>query len=156
MAGSIDSGDGKGQRRRSVSGDLNLVPYIDLLTCMIAFLLITAVWTQLARLPTHQRGQGESDGEPPQSKLAVAVGDQGFVLVSDGGQKPIGRRDDGAFDYEALTRELGALKRTHADKTDLQVLSEDGIQFEVLIKTMDAAMASGFPEVSLLDAAGAP
>ena len=44
------------------------------------------------------------------------------------------------------------LKASHPDKTNLQVLSEDSIKFEILVKTMDAAMSSGFPDLSLLDA----
>ena len=40
MSVSVDDG-GKGGKK-SVNADLNLVPYIDLLTCMVAFLLITA------------------------------------------------------------------------------------------------------------------
>jgi hypothetical protein len=45
--------------------------------------------------------------------------------------------------------------RPGQDKTDLQVLSEDAIKFDILVKTMDAAMASGFPDLSLLDAGSA-
>src|SRR6187549_1343230 len=50
--------DGKGGRQKPVNAELNLVPYIDLLTCMVAFLLITAVWTQLASLSVSQKGPG--------------------------------------------------------------------------------------------------
>lgn len=50
-------------------------------------------------------------------------------------------------------RELKALKTTHPDKSDLQVLSEDPIKFDTLVQTMDVAMAAGFPALSLLDAA---
>ena len=59
MAVSIDGGGG--DRKKPLNADLNLVPYIDLLTCMVAFLLITAVWTQLARLKVGQRGPGTSE-----------------------------------------------------------------------------------------------
>ena len=56
--------DGKGGRQKPVNAELNLVPYIDLLTCMVAFLLITAVWTQLASLSVSQKGPG-TDTERP-------------------------------------------------------------------------------------------
>jgi biopolymer transport protein ExbD len=52
MSVAVESGGKSG--KKSVNADLNLVPYIDLLTCMVAFLLITAVWSQLARLEAHQ------------------------------------------------------------------------------------------------------
>jgi biopolymer transport protein ExbD len=153
MAVSIDS-EGRG-RRKSVSAELLLVPYIDLLTCMIAFLLITAVWTQLARLKVEQKGQGESStGDPPQTKIAVLVHQDGFAILVNQQQHPLPHQR-GDFDYDALTTELKRLKESFPDKTDLQVLSEDPIKFDTLIKTMDAAMASGFPDISLLDTANA-
>ena len=59
MAVSIDGGGG--DRKKPLNAELNLVPYIDLLTCMVAFLLITAVWTQLAQLRIGQKGTGPDE-----------------------------------------------------------------------------------------------
>jgi biopolymer transport protein ExbD len=149
-------GDGKG-RRKEVDADLNLVPYIDLLTCMVAFLLITAVWSQLARLEVAQKGQGQTDGEEAKDHLRVAVlvSAETLTLVVKDDQKPIPKRAD-AYDYARLVDELKAVKHDHPDTDDLQILSEDGIVFDTLVKTMDAAMAAGFPALSLLDARGTP
>jgi biopolymer transport protein TolR len=152
MAISVDN-QGAG-RRKSVNAELLLVPYIDLLTCMVAFLLITAVWTQLARLEVQQRGQGQSgDTDGPQTKLAVLVHDKGFAIIAGDNQQPVPQAG-GDYDYGKLTAELKKLKTTHQDKTDLQILSQDAIKFDTLVKTMDAAMTSGFPDLSLQDAAG--
>src|SRR5262249_44161187 len=119
------------------------------------FLLITAVWTQLARLEVQQKGQGESTGgEPPQTKIAVLVHATGFAVVVDQDQQPLPQAR-GDYDYAALTKELKRLKEGHPDKTDVQVLSEDTIKFDILVKTMDAAMAAGFPDLSLLDSGSA-
>ena len=49
---------GKGGKK-PLNAELNLVPFIDLLSCCISFLLITAVWTQIAGL------QVASSGGPP-------------------------------------------------------------------------------------------
>jgi hypothetical protein len=38
----------------------------------------------------------------------------------------------------------------------MQIISDDTVVFEVLVRTRDAAMTAGFPDVSLLDAGGAP
>ncbi len=153
MSISIEGGSRKG--RKEVNAELVLVPYIDLLTCMVAFLLITAVWTQLARLEVRQKGQGEtSTGDPPETKIAVLVHQDGFSVMVNQDQRPLPRKD-GELDYAALGGELTRVKKSFPDKTDVQVLSADAIKFDSLIKTMDAAMASGFPDISLLDAAGA-
>ena len=155
MGVSVDSGNKSG--KKPLNADLNLVPYIDLLTCMVAFLLITAVWSQLARLNVHQKGQGQAgEDTPPEKvfKLIVLVNGDGFNLVADQDQPPIPKKGE-QYDFEKLSDELKKIKDGHPDKTDVQVASEDTIKFETLVRTMDAAMTARFPDVSLIDAGGA-
>ena len=45
---------GSSRRGRSLNADVNLVPFIDLLSVCICFLLMTAVWTQLTSLQVKQ------------------------------------------------------------------------------------------------------
>ena len=152
MAISIDGG--RGDRKKPVNAELNLVPYIDLLTCMVAFLLITAVWTQLASLAVSQKSQGPVDEHPPppDSRVAVVVHDDGFNLIVGDDQKPVPRRA-GELDYAALTGELEAVKAAHPDKRNLEVVSYDRVGFDALVRTMDTAIHAGFPDLSLVDAA---
>src|SRR3954451_9796464 len=107
MAVSIDGGGG--DRKKPLNADLNLVPYIDLLTCMVSFLLITAVWTQLARLEARQKGQGAAGGETPPDKpmvnITVVVNDEGFNLVVGQDQTAIPKKGT-EYDYEKLGAEL--------------------------------------------------
>ena len=155
MSVSVDTG-GKGGKK-SVNADLNLVPYIDLLTCMVSFLLITAVWSQLARLEAHQKGQGQAGEDTPpekQLKLVVVVNDEGFNVVADQDQQPIPKKGT-EYDFEKLGTELKKLKDAHPDKGDVQVASEDQIKFDVLVRTMDTALTARFPDISLIDAGGA-
>jgi biopolymer transport protein ExbD len=155
MGVSVDTG-GKGGKK-SVNADLNLVPYIDLLTCMVAFLLITAVWSQLARLQVQQKGQGQAgEDTPPEKvfKLVVVVNADGYNLVADQDQQPIPKKGD-QYDLEKLASELKKIKDTHVDKNDIQVASEDTIKFEVLVRTMDVALGARFPDISLIDSGGA-
>jgi biopolymer transport protein TolR len=130
--------------------DLNLVPYIDLLTCMIAFLLITAVWTQLARLQVHQRGTGSDRTEPPSARVVVLVGEQGFNLVVNADRQVL-PRTGGRYDFAALGAALQKVKAAMPDKDDLLVSSEDGVTYDTLIGTMDTVLAAGFPLPSLED-----
>ena len=156
MGVSVETGNKGG--KKPLNADLNLVPYIDLLTCMVAFLLITAVWSQLARLSVQQKGQGQAgEDTPPEKvfKLVVLVNDSGYNLVADQDQQPIPKKGDGSYDIEKLGSELKKIKDTHADKTDIQVASDDSIKFEVLVKTMDTALTARFPDISLIDSGGA-
>jgi biopolymer transport protein ExbD len=48
--GGVDVGGGAKGGRRSLDSEINMIPMIDLLMVTIAFLLITAVWSHMARL----------------------------------------------------------------------------------------------------------
>ena len=148
--------DGPSKRQKPVNAELNLVPYIDLLTCMVAFLLITAVWTQLASLSVSQKGPGADTDmvhHDPAEDVAVVVHDDGFNLIVGHDQKPLPKRVGGDLDYPALTTELRAVKVRYPDKKDVKVMSYDGVPYDTLVRTMDASINAGFPDLSLLDAA---
>lgn len=53
MAG-VSVGPASGGRRKELNADVNLVPFIDLLSVCICFLLMTAVWIQLGALEVKQ------------------------------------------------------------------------------------------------------
>jgi biopolymer transport protein ExbD len=155
MGVSVSTGGKSG--RKSLSADLNLVPYIDLLTCMVSFLLITAAWTQLARLQANQKGQGQAGEEAPptqQVNIVVVVTQESFNLVVGTDQVPIPKRGD-QYDFPKLQQELKKVKEAHAEKNDVKVASEDNIKYETLISAMDAALTAGFPDISLVDTGAA-
>jgi biopolymer transport protein ExbD len=149
---------GKGAKK-PLDAELNLVPFIDLLACTIAFLLITAVWTQLARINVTQKGQGKAgeqvEDKPPEIKLVVLVDDTGFKLSTGAGElQPIAKKAD-KYDFEKLREELKTIKRSHPDKNDIHVASEDTIKYEHLVHTMDTCLDAQFQDISLTDVGAA-
>jgi biopolymer transport protein ExbD len=154
MSVSVDTG-GKGGKK-PVDSELNLVPYIDLLTCMVTFLLITAVWTQLARIDVTQKGQAQSaeqtDEKPPETRLVVVINEDGFLIAGGaaGDQKPI-KKKEGKYDYDTLSAILKEVKKTYPDKRDVHIASDDGIQYQFVIQTMDTALTAQFPDIALTD-----
>jgi biopolymer transport protein ExbD len=52
MGAVIDSGND----RKNHNVDLNIVPYIDLMSCLTAFLLVVAVWIDIAQITIQPRG----------------------------------------------------------------------------------------------------
>jgi len=61
MAG-IDTGAGAG-KRRALNQELPLIPFIDFLLCLVMFLLVTAVWSEMARLELDAQVPGRQDQE---------------------------------------------------------------------------------------------
>ena len=153
MSVSLPEKGGRG-RSRSVMAELNLVPYIDLLTCMISFLLITAVWTQLSMLKTRQHGPGDGEETAVVDPFAIVavINHSGFVVVEGKQDHKVVPLAGASLDFAGLTHELEAVKRAHPDKTDVQVAPEDDVAFETMVKTMDAVLGAGFPDVALTDA----
>jgi len=83
---SVDSG-GKGGRR-SLDSEINMIPMIDLLMVTISFLLITAVWSHMARLnadaqvPGPPRPTEDLQNIPPEKQLHIEMRSaEKFVLI---------------------------------------------------------------------------
>src|SRR5947209_3146251 len=84
MAGATPQPSAKGGKK-ALDAELNLVPFIDLLSCCISFLLITAVWTQISGL------QVASSGGPPEQQqtqntidVKLLLNDKGYSLQMAG------------------------------------------------------------------------
>ncbi len=137
--------------KRALNASLNLVPYIDLLTCMVAFLLITAVWTQLAQLKLSQRVPGTEDGkeEKPMAKIAVVVGDDNLNIVVNQDREVVPDKN-GQPDWDVLATLLKKVKTQFPDKDDVQIASVDNVLFGRLTGVMDTTIAAGFPAVALV------
>jgi biopolymer transport protein ExbD len=72
---------GRGERRPR-NHELPLVPFIDFLLCLVAFLLVTAVWSRMARLEADARTGGGSDPAPSAPALHVEMrGEETFRLT---------------------------------------------------------------------------
>ena len=72
MAG-VDVGP-QGGAKRAKNSDINMIPFIDLLMVTIAFLLITAEWTRMARIDADAQVPGATGGDtppPPEKQLHV-------------------------------------------------------------------------------------
>src|SRR5690349_19127565 len=63
MAG-IDVGGHGG--KRSTNHEIPLIPFIDFLLCLVAFLLVTAVWSQMARINADARVPGPPKPDEPE------------------------------------------------------------------------------------------
>ena len=59
----IDTGS-PAARGRATNHELPLVPFIDFLLCLVSFLLITAVWSQMAPCSTSRRESTCRTGDP--------------------------------------------------------------------------------------------
>jgi biopolymer transport protein ExbD len=126
------------------SGEINLVPYMDIVTNIIIFLLASVVnqvplGTVNASSPTFGGGGGAGEEEKPSLNLTVTVGNSGFTLAGSGGVMPaIPKLPNGEYDYVALTTKLTDIKNQYKDETKATFNADAGTAYEIVIKTLDA------------------
>src|SRR5579883_2870817 len=114
MGGAAPTPTGKGGKK-PVDAAINLVPFIGLLSCCISFLLITAVWTQLARMDVTQKSKAPSGAvdEPPtpQVSLTLYINTDGYVFSKSTGEStPIEKKGDD-YDYVKLAEIMEKAKK---------------------------------------------
>jgi len=71
MGAALGAGD-----KKSVNVDLNIVPFIDLMSCLTAFLLVTAAWVNIAQLNIRPKGksnqaQVQQENEDPVLSILI-------------------------------------------------------------------------------------
>ena len=155
MGGAAPTPTGKGGKK-PLDASLNLVPFIDLLSCCISFLIITAVWTQLARMDVTQKGQGAagaSEEKPPEPTvtLTLFIDKDGYTFSKSTGESTAIPKKGDDYDVVKLADTLKDAKTAYPDKNDIQVKSDDDVIYNNVIKTVDVVVSAKFPDVSLSD-----
>jgi biopolymer transport protein ExbD len=141
------------QDKGSVNVELNIIPFIDLMSCLTAFLLVTAVWVNISSLPTEvagkMRNEGPKDEDPP--KVAILI-EEDQISVS---QYPTGdTRTVHGYDWARVEAALREFK-TAGDQPQVEVAaaSTDShpIAYRHLVTAMDTAVKVGFPRVGVTE-----
>lgn len=140
-------GGGGGGDKRSANSELNLVPYIDLLSTLICFLLITAVWQQVSVISTNSSITPPQDKEafnpnpnqePPKDKkeVTVKIGKNALEVTIDKAMTPV-PVDADSIDKALLAQLLQKAKVEIPDMKEVVINSETGSVYKYLIQVMD-------------------
>jgi biopolymer transport protein ExbD len=143
---------------KSANYELNLVPFIDLFSTLICFLLITAAWQSMETINTGappksvQNIEDDSPPPPPDPVKKVALTVTLFVDRLDVGEDNSIRsipHVQGTPDYNALGNILNEWKRKYPDRKDLVLATENRAPYKHLVKLMDVFIERKFPEVGI-------
>lgn len=151
------------ERREMEEEGLNLVPIMNLVTILIPFLLMSAQFVTLAvidsTLPaivSTPETTEEKDEDEEKLELSLLVTREGFT-ISGAGTKLVLEEEEASdtslkipclepgcptpesYDYQGLTRRAGLLKDRFSDEENVILVPESTVQYEVLVRTMDAA-----------------
>lgn len=143
-----------GGRQKSI--ELNLVPFIDLMSVLITFLLLSAVWTQISLIQIGSSVYGKRNFDPvmpPPAEnevvLKLEVREIGYALTM-GMQTIQIPKSQGLYDDVALGNYLNGFKQKYPQKTSAAIAVADELPYERLIKGMDAFIKAGFPTLDVL------
>jgi len=158
-------------REEEESGELNIVPYLDILMNLILFMLLsitglTAFGILNVSAPNYggpSAGVQQENADQPKLTLSVLISKKGHFINSEnailgqGGNEPtIPIKADGTYDYEALNAKMMEIKAAFPSETKVIIAADADVQYEALIATMDACRETQgkdrqflFPDVTL-------
>lgn len=155
---------GRRHARRREPAELQITAFMNLMVVLVPFLLITAVFSQMAVLDLNlpDPDAEASEDEPPPMALTVVIRKDSLLLMDSGG--PIERfaNTDGGHDLAALGEFLAKVKERVPEEDKIALLLEPDVEYDVLIRTMDTVrLRPGgkremFPRISIGDAPAAP
>ncbi len=139
-------------------GELNLVPYLDIITNVMMFMLLSMTGLiSLGVLNVSAPKIGgdatvQATGNAPKLLLTVAISTKGFYVAGSGGvlggaadaatvdaaQPPTVPMKDGTYDYAALTEVMKKIKDRYPSEENLIISADAEVVYDVLVQTMDA------------------
>jgi biopolymer transport protein TolR len=153
------------------SGELNLVPFLDIVTNVIMFLMMTTTFAAaLADInvsaPKTSSGATSDPNPAAQNELnlTVSISEKGTTIAASGGvlyqdgivgkvptiPKIAGGKE---YDYAALTKKVAEIKAQFGDETKVIINANPDITYETVVAHMDAIRTDGtktlFPDVLL-------
>ena len=149
----------------SVNVELNIIPFIDLMSCLTAFLLVTAVWVNIAQINIQPKGKTRDTSNVQKDDETVTLSvlvqaDRIWVGLSRVNEfQEIPKKGD-EHDWEKFETTLKEHKASafFADRTDLEIAAESTttspVKYQDVIRAMDVALKVGFIDVGLSDPAG--
>lgn len=161
------SGHRKGRHKEHGAGELNLVPYMDIVVNLILFLMLSSTGlTQFGVInvsaPTIGGGEAAEEKTDVPLNLTVAIIEKGFYVSGTGGNlaaagnstsEPTIAKTGGDYDYAALKKQMVELKSLFPKETKLIITGNSDIAYDVIIKVMDATRNDGpnilFPDVTM-------
>lgn len=152
MGVSVEGGKGRG---RKVNAEFNLVPFIDLLSVLITFLIATAVWVELSSMQVDQSISDPNtppappEDPPPPPPLTIHLRADGIWLgrkSEEGKNYPLLGT---TYDWAGIEKDIETDRREYPEEEQAVIVTDDGIEYQHMIKTLDLTRKHGFEKTLL-------
>lgn len=150
----ISTGGSKG-RKKGVNFELNLIPFIDVLSVCICFLLVTTVFMSLGSFHVNQAiGDEKQKTESKDESLMVSFGDRGEIKIDiQKGDKTLrsqgiqGKR--GQVDFNRLGEWLGQFTESQQEVKTVLLLPNPVTKYDDLIQVMAQFRENSFENIGV-------
>jgi biopolymer transport protein TolR len=139
-------------------GELNIVPYLDIMMNLIMFMLLSmtglisfSVLNVAAPkyAPAAPAAVAADPSEKPKLLLTVLVSEKGFFIAgaggvlgentaADGSGAPTIPKLRGEYDFAALTAKMTDIKKAFPEESKTILGADPKVSYETLVRTMDA------------------
>lgn len=142
------------EEEQQEGGELNLVPFLDILVNTIIFLLATTVsMVPLASVhanapryvPPREANHAPAATGKEGLRLTVAITGRGFIVGGAGGvlrdergRLPTIPCRDGRQDFDGLTRLARTIKQQHPQARRVYLVADAQVPYRTVVRTMDA------------------
>src|SRR5262245_56842076 len=137
-------------------GELNIVPFLDIIVNILIFVLATVVTTftsSIETTPPSGKGSGvRSEIQSEALRLTVFIVPDGFSLKASGGNIAPGctgvgpgiaiPRISGKYDYRSLSECAAKLKEKFEDEDQAYITANPGTEYQIVINVIDALRTS--------------
>jgi biopolymer transport protein ExbD len=126
---------------------LNLTPLIDMITCLMFFLLMFAsilpvviIDAPLPKIASTAEEIKKAKDTSNKLEVMVYIGPQGFQVKSDlGGDRTFSKTGDQKWPTEELHKHLVNLKQQRPNSKEITLMPTDDTPYFVMVEVMDAA-----------------
>lgn len=137
---------GYSRRRMQQEAKLDITTFLNLMVVLIPFLLVSAVFSRVTimelSVPT---AAGGTQTTTPNFAIEIIVRQAGFEIANGFSVEAAIPKKEGEYDMDLLTQMLLRLKAEYPEKKDATILMEPDIEYDYLIKVMDAVRVAEVP-----------
>lgn len=147
------------QSKKHLDFELNLIPFIDLLSTCICFLLLTAVWLNVGSMNVKQAVGGQPAAETAKKPtLWVFLGEKGDITfeAKDAQKLPAAMKKfklvgaDGKANLEQLSVQLAQMIKAEPELKTALIQPRAQTPYEDIIDLMDQFKKSGMGDLGVV------
>ena len=150
------SGSKKG-RKKNLNFELNLIPFIDVLSTCICFLLVTAVFINLGSIHVSQAVGSEKSAAKPTGSVTVSLGGHGDIrfevedvaALRKGGNLVTITGENGKINYKRTEEWIKSFASRFTDVKTVLIMPNPSSKYDDLIQIMAQFKTASMDQIGI-------